>query len=80
MASTTSVQSESIWVSRVFKAKTLNSGSGSDRKPTRPAAEASPTIFDRDIVSDYQSKRKKEGWLLVIVSPVLGGENGDGKL
>lgn len=67
MASTTSVQSRSIWESRVFKAKTLNSASGSDRKPTRPAAEASPTILDEIIVRHGQSRRMEEGsWSIVL--------------
>lgn len=47
-AFTTSVQSRSICESNDFKAKTLSSGSGSDRKPTRPPAETSPTIAIED--------------------------------
>lgn len=47
-AFTTSVQSRSICESNDFKAKTLSSGSGSDRKPTRPPAETSPTIVIED--------------------------------
>lgn len=49
-AFTTSVQSKSICESNDFKAKTLSSGSGSDRKPTRPPAETSPTIAIKAVV------------------------------
>jgi hypothetical protein len=40
-----SVHSKSTWPSSCFKANDLNSGSGSDNKPTKPAAETSPTIL-----------------------------------
>lgn len=43
-AFTTSVQSRSSCESNDFRAKTLSSGSGSDKKPTKPPAETSPTI------------------------------------
>lgn len=42
-----SVHSKSTWPSNCLRAKLLNSGSGSDRKPIRPAADTSPTMAGR---------------------------------
>lgn len=80
-AFTTSVQSRSSCESNDFKAKTLSSGSGSDRKPTKPPAETSPTIVTEQdgwcqyLPHDAQTRMKM--LLLGVEAPSTRGSLGE---
>lgn len=56
----TSVHTASIWLLSRWSANACRVGSGSDRKPTRPAAEARPTMMRH--VGCIQQLRLVSGW------------------
>lgn len=80
-AFTTSVQSRSSCESNDFRAKTLSSGSGSDKKPTKPPAETSPTIVAEQGVRrqylSHDAQTRMRMLLLGVEAPSTRGSLGE---